>query len=259
MVREKSQIKLDSVSSSNFIDARKPSRQTYAEIREVLENNHICWTSGSNRKSYSSGSLHDPQDEEESEKESLVQENRRLRSLVKEYERMLEINPAQSSNNSSNSSSIEETVANSHCDSQEKEEHKEKNTEESLFKLKEKIKLMKSKRKHDKLLALQMEKEVDAYRDEIKGLQYELDRTLFIVEKMEKEGVEKDKQIKELNEKFKEAKAHGSIISHNEYVENLKSNLQKRDSEVGAALELLQSKVERIIELEHEVKQYRKK
>mmetsp|Transcript_13199 Transcript_13199/g.20501 ORF Transcript_13199/g.20501 Transcript_13199/m.20501 type:complete len:297 (-) Transcript_13199:225-1115(-) len=240
--RSHNNMSIDSVCSTDDSNGRKPCIHG---IRDKKHHFHRSMHTGHHEKGDSSKT------------ESLANENRRLRDLINDYERILRI----SSGESTTSSNTGQTVTDSHSDSQHYEECKEEEemAEETVAKLKEKIRAMKSKRKREKINTLRMEKKLDAYGDEIRGLQYELDRTLAIVEKMKKERADNNKQIQKLKKQLLEAKDQHRTSPYDDTIENIRSDLQKRDSEVEATLELLQSKVERIIELEYQVEKYRNK
>lgn len=165
---------------------------------------------------------------------ALIHENRRLQELVSEFERRFGLKEGDLTGTGTMNSETTKDISQSTCDDDDGD------GEESVSKLKGKIRALKTKRKHEKLNFLQMEKNVKAHASEIESLQRELHRTVTGLEKAER-GRQEDKQkISMLTKQLAE-------------VDQLKADLQKRDNELGVTLELLQSKTECIIQLEHDV------
>jgi chromosome segregation ATPase len=187
---------------------------------------------------------------------ALIHENRRLQELVSRHESRLgtgqeDLNAAGSIHTvqSANTNTEQSTTTN----------EGDGDGEESMSRLKSKIRALKTKRKQEKLTLLQMEKHVNAHASEIEGLQRELHRTVTELEKTEKERQDDKYTINVLSKKLTLAENQLNNKNKDAGLGRLKSDLKTRDGELGVTLELLQSKVERIIHLEYEVEKSNEK
>lgn len=165
---------------------------------------------------------------------ALIHENRRLQELVSEFERRFGLKEGDLNGTGTTHTETMKDISQSTGDDDDGD------GEESVTKLKGKIRALKTKRKHEKLNLLQMEKNVKAHASEIESLQRELHRTVTELEKAERARQEDKHKISMLSKQLAE-------------VDQLKADLQKRDNELGVTLVLLQSKTECIIQLEHDV------
>ncbi len=178
---------------------------------------------------------------------ALIQENRRLQELVSEYERRTgtrqeSLNDTANSMHGTSSKDLSQVTA----------EDDDGDGEESVSRLKGKIRSLKAKRRLEKLTLMQMEKTVKTQASEIESLQREFHRTVTELEKADKGRQDDKHKISTLTKQLADAENRNK----HEYVDQitkLKSDLQKRDSELEVSLELLQSKVERIMQLEYDV------
>jgi len=175
---------------------------------------------------------------------ALIHENRRMQELVAEYEKRLKISEDLNATESLHTKDTKD----SNVDEEEDQEH-----EESVSRLKGKIRYLKTKRKHEKLSLMQMQKTVDAHAMEIEGLQKELHRTVTDLEKAQKERLSDKSKMSFLGRQLTEVEEQLHHRADSEVVAQLKSDLSKRDGELEVTLELLQGKVERIIQLEYDV------
>ena len=176
---------------------------------------------------------------------ALIQENRRLQELVSEYERQTGTRQESLNVASMHTSSTKDL-------SQATGEDDDGDGEESVSRLKGKIRSLKAKRRLEKLTLMQMEKNVKTHASEIESLQRELNRTVTELEKADKDRQDDKHKISMLTKQLSEAE-HRNKHDNADQIAKLKSDLQKRDSELEVSLELLQSKVERIIQLEYDV------
>ena len=167
---------------------------------------------------------------------ALIHENRRLQELVSEYERRFGLKE-----DDLNGAGMHAETANDITHSPVADDD-DGDGEESVTKLKAKIRSLKTKRKHEKLQFIQMEKTVKAHVSEVESLRRELDRTVTELEKAERGRQDDKHKISTLNKQLAD-------------VDQLKADLQKRDNELEVTLELLQSKTEYIIQLEHDVEE----
>lgn len=177
---------------------------------------------------------------------ALIQENRRLQELVSEYERRTgtrqeSLNAASSMHGTSFKDLSQATADDDDGDG-----------EESVSRLKGKIRSLKAKRRLEKLTLMQMEKTVKTQASEIENLQRELHRTVTELEKAGKDRQDDKHKISTLTKQLADAENRNKH-EYADQIAKLKSDLQKRDSELEVSLELLQSKVERIIQLEYDV------
>jgi chromosome segregation ATPase len=177
---------------------------------------------------------------------ALIQENRRLQELVSDFERRFNMQhetiDANTSLHSENTKEGGRTTG---------DEDDEFDCDESISKLKGKIKSLKSKRKQEKLALLQLEKTVKAHSSEIESLQKELHRAVTEIETLESQRQQDKQKIMSLTAQISDT-SHGVRTDMKDRVGKLKADLSKRDKELEVTLELLQSKVERIIQLECE-------
>jgi chromosome segregation ATPase len=188
---------------------------------------------------------------------ALLQENRRLQELVDEYEQKLRVGgrediakTSQHTEKTSNTKSTSVAIG---------EDEDDDTAEDSVYKLKGKIKALKAKRRSEKLNLLQMQKNVDTHTAEIAGLQRELNRALTELEELQQERVGDKNKIRELMKQLNAGRRHVTDDTDNNIVKQLKQDLQKRDGELEVTLELLQSKVERIMQLEFELEKGKEK
>ena len=113
-------------------------------------------------------------------------------------------------------------------------------------KLHHKVKTLKAKVKEEQMNSLKMRKSVDAHRAEIKGLQHELSKALDTIDDLESDLSSDRVQLAKVSKELKELQdSDGAAAVH-----RLETELRQRNDDLEVALELLQSKVEHIIELE---------
>ena len=121
--------------------------------------------------------------------------------------------------------------------------------------LRGKIRSLKTKRKQEKLTILQLQKNIEAHHLEIQGLQRELSRSLTDIDDLKEERVGEKLLISKLNQELEDRLMEVNDLSSTsveriKQIDHLESELRKRDNELEVTLELLQGKVERIIQLE---------
>lgn len=168
---------------------------------------------------------------------ALIHENRRLQEVVSEYERRFGLKEDELNGTGSTHTETTKDISQLPGGGGDDDDG---DGEESVTKLKGKIRSLKTKRKHEKLQFIQMEKTVKAHVSEVESLRRELDRTVTELEKAERDRHDDKHKISLLNKQLAD-------------VDQLKADLQKRDNELDVTLELLQSKTECIIQLEHDV------
>lgn len=170
---------------------------------------------------------------------NLEKENERLRKLVLEYERQLaEI--ARTENAIIGTTEI--------------------NEDEPLSskRLKGKIQSLKAKRRDEKIRCMQLQKSVETHSAEIEGLQRELNRSLNDLDQLHKDRIQDKSQLAKLGKQLGEA-AHrlkqlvARESGQEKQINSLEEVVQKQNQELEVTLNLLQSKVERIIQLEYEL------
>lgn len=178
---------------------------------------------------------------------ALLSENEKLQAKIREYEIML-------ANKEESEHKTRQPPSNTSIENDD-----EKDEGGSVVAtLKGKIKSLKTKRRQEKLTIMQMQKNVEAHEMEIEGLQRELNRTVTELERVQKLRAEDktrtirlNKQVVDVTRQLQESSLREEEASQR--VERLEAELQKRDGELEVTLELLQSKVERILQLEREL------
>lgn len=168
-----------------------------------------------------------------------------MQELVADYEKRLKISEDL---NAGGSMHTKDTKDSKDVSLDEEDEH-----EESVSRLKGKIRYLKTKRKHEKLSLMQMQKTVDAHAMEIEGLQKMLHKTVTELEKAQEDKQSDKQKLNFLGRQLTEVEEQLHHRDDTEQVSQLKNELAKRDGELEVTLELLQDKVERIIQLEYDV------
>jgi hypothetical protein len=171
---------------------------------------------------------------------ALIHENRRMYDLIEVYEKRLKISEGLETGDSVHTKDTKEL----------KDLEDDDEQEESVSRLKGKIRYLKTKRKHEKLHFMQMQKTIETQTLEIEGLQKELNRTMTELEKAQKERQGDKSSIHFLGKQLTEVEHQLHHRADTEVMAQLKNDLTKRDGELEVTLELLQGKVERIIQLE---------
>lgn len=168
---------------------------------------------------------------------ALVSENRRLQELVEDFEKRLLL-----------ASGGSQTTATDGEGGGGGGDH-------SVSKLKAKIKSLKNKRKADKVEILSAKKSVDTHTTEIGTLQRELGKSLQQKDRLESDLKDAQRQLGRMDRQLQQRDQEIYDLRSDTKLSQLEEDLQKRDGELEVTLELLQSKVERIIQLEYEVQQ----
>lgn len=126
-------------------------------------------------------------------------------------------------------------------------------------KLKGKIQSLKAKRREEKIRCMQLQKSVETHSTEIEGLQRELNRSLIDLDELHKDRIHDKSQLAKLGKQLGEAAHRVKQLSTREVdqekqINSLEEVVQKQNEELEATLGLLQSKVDRISQLEFEIK-----
>jgi hypothetical protein len=154
--------------------------------------------------------------------EALAAENRRLKRMLKEMEKQIG------------------------KDGGKEEKESSDEVETDVIKLNHKIKSLKTKCKDERMKSMQMSKHVEAHHVEIVGLRRELVKALNRAEALERDRESDMHRILKLTDELEEWRQGDGSPSLTE----LKSELRQRNSELEVTLELLESKVNKIMELE---------
>lgn len=126
-------------------------------------------------------------------------------------------------------------------------------------KLKGKIQSLKAKRREEKIRCMQLQKSVETHSTEIEGLQRELNRSLIDLDELHKDRIHDKSQLAKLGKQLGEAAHRVKQLSAREVdqekqINSLEEVVQKQNEELEATLGLLQTKVDRIAQLEYEIK-----
>jgi hypothetical protein len=118
--------------------------------------------------------------------------------------------------------------------------------ETDVVKLNRKIKMLEIKCKEEKAQTMQMSKHVEAHHTEIAGLRRELTNSLDQVDTLTRDRESDRDRILKLTEELEGWRQGDGSPS----VKELESELRQRNNELEVVLELLEAKVQKIIELE---------
>lgn len=164
----------------------------------------------------------------ESANKRLEHENRRLKRLLRAKER-------QSSKDGTAKHKI----------------HKDSRSESDVIKLTEKAKALKLQFKDERRKSMQMNKNLEAHHVEIEGLQRELAKALDTVDNLEKDQAIDRAQLLKLTNEVEEWRKKDAKTP---VVKRLEATLMERNDELEMTLEMLETKVERIVLLENELR-----
>jgi DNA repair exonuclease SbcCD ATPase subunit len=177
---------------------------------------------------------------------NLENENKRLQQLVSEYEKQLAEVATIDEVLNDDSGAVDLAMSNV---GDEKIETR---------KLRGKIQSLKAKRREEKIKNMQLQKSVETHSAEIEGLQRELNRSLNDLDELHKDRIQDKSQLAKLGKQLGEAAHRLKQVSAREadqekQINSLEEVVQKQNEELEVTLELLQSKVVRIMELEDEL------
>ena len=119
-----------------------------------------------------------------------------------------------------------------------------------ISKLTEKAKSLKLQYKDDKRKSMQASKNLEACSMEIEALQRELAQALDTIDSLEKDQASDRNQLLKLTNELEQWRKNGGKTPA---VKRLESKLRQRNDELEETLGLLESKVQRIVQLENEL------
>ena len=158
----------------------------------------------------------------------LAHENKRLKRMLRAMERQISNESARSATNSHSAKS-----------------------DTDIMELRKKTKELKIQCKEEKRKSLQLGKHLDAHQFEIEGLQRELAKSLDKIDEMEKDQASERAQLLKLTNELEEWRKRDAKTPA---VKRLESELRQRNDELEMTLEMLESKVQRILHLENELR-----
>lgn len=159
--------------------------------------------------------------------EALAAENRRLKKVLKEMEKQIGKDGGKDAKKSSDEVGTD------------------------VMKFNRKIKKLETKCKDERMKTMQMSKHVEAHHAEIVGLRRELAKALNQVEALERDRESDMHRVLNLTDELEEWRQGDGSPS----LKELKSELRQRNNELEATLELLESKVHKIVELEIQLRE----